>query len=48
MNESIQVRLCIVGDDNIGKTCILMSGIHNKYPTDYIPTVFEFDDIVNA
>lgn len=42
MSESmINKKLCIIGDGNTGKTCVLHRFINNKFNESYEPTIFE-------
>lgn len=39
--KSHRVKLVAVGDGAVGKTSLLISFAKGKFPTDYVPTVFE-------
>ncbi|KAJ6492205.1 cell division control protein 42 [Mycena sanguinolenta] len=34
------VKCTLIGDDGVGKTCLLTSYSDNRFPTDYIPSLF--------
>jgi GTPase SAR1 family protein len=38
---SKELKIVVVGDGYIGKTCMLWSYVYRKFPKDYVPTVFE-------
>lgn len=41
MGEPERLKLVIVGDGAVGKTCLIMAYAENSFPEGYIPTVFD-------
>eukprot|EP01090_Pellita_catalonica_P008423 TRINITY_DN1923_c0_g1_i2.p1 TRINITY_DN1923_c0_g1~~TRINITY_DN1923_c0_g1_i2.p1 ORF type:complete len:264 (-),score=26.39 TRINITY_DN1923_c0_g1_i2:154-945(-) len=48
MDEAVHSKCVVTGDSGVGKTCILMTHDKNKFPSDYVPTVYDnFTSTIN-
>ena len=41
MDRNRKVKYVVVGDEAVGKTCLILSYFEQKLPSEYVPTVFD-------
>ena len=39
--SSSPLKLVVIGDGSVGKTCLLSVYVNGSFPTEYVPTIFE-------
>ena len=40
MSDPVPIHIIAIGDGCVGKTSMLITYTQNKFPTDYVPTIF--------
>lgn len=41
IEDNINIKLVVVGDGTVGKTCILVRYSKDEFPVGYVPTIFD-------
>ena len=41
LSEEVHLKIVLVGDNSVGKTCMIRMYLHNEYHEEYEPTVLD-------
>lgn len=41
MSDSKKFKLVVIGDQSVGKTCFVYTYANDKFPTDFVPSIYE-------